>query len=221
MGGLCNEARGYYGQDFMLPPGADGAPRKVRLLVLNTSEVGPTTKVMALEQRSHGQMREEQMLWLTRELSSHREMKTVFLVAGHHNLGGFVEDQQGALKNLLLGEARVLAYLAGHTHVNAIHRHARRTGQALWEVIAGSTLVYPQLANFVDILERADGEIFLRVRSFRQQLSDTLCDNDCALRELARRARRGAFNDFADGDRRLESVAKRRANGLLRVSSFP
>jgi hypothetical protein len=145
----------------------------------------------------------------------------VFLVAGHHNLGGFVEDQQGALKNLLLGEARVLAYLAGHTHVNAIHRHARRTGQALWEVIAGSTLVYPQLANFVDILERADGEIFLRVRSFRQQLSDTLCDNDCALRELARRARRGAFNDFADGDRRLESVAKRRANGLLRVSSFP
>lgn len=60
----------------------------------------------------------------------------------------------------------------------------------------------------------------VRVRSFRQRVSDAWCSSDCDLKYLAARARTGAFNDQHDGDWHLESTAKMNANGLFRVSGF-
>ncbi|HVU03463.1 MAG TPA: metallophosphoesterase family protein [Polyangiaceae bacterium] len=216
---LCSDAHGYYGQDFLLPD-ENGRHRKVRLLVLNTAELGPATLVEALEQRSRGSMREEQYLWLASELAGHRERDTLFLVAGHHTLGSFYGAEDGRLRNMLLAEPRVAAYLSGHTHVDALRKFERPNGIPLWEDTAGSTLVYPQLAHLVDLLERPNGELYLRVRTFRQRVSDVFCSSDCNLKYLAARARVGAYDDIHDGDHRLESVAKVAGNGMFRVSGF-
>jgi hypothetical protein len=223
-GGLCSDAHGYYGEDFLLPAVPGRPERKVRLLVLNTAEVGPTTLEDALDRRRRGTMREEQYLWLDRELAGNRDRETLFLVAGHHDLGSFYDEQDGRLRRTLLAEPRVAAYLSGHTHTDAIHRFdrvsPRGAGVPLWEVTAGSTLVYPELSHLVDLMERPSGETYLRVRSFRQRVSDAWPANDCDLKYLAARGRTGAFNDKHDGDWRLEREAKMTSNGLFRVSGF-
>ncbi|HEX7669390.1 MAG TPA: metallophosphoesterase, partial [Polyangiaceae bacterium] len=212
-GGLCTDARGYYGEDFLLPKVPGIPDRKVRLLVLNTAEVGPKTLDDALDRGRRGTMREEQYLWLDRELAGNRDRETLFLVAGHHDLDGFFHGQDGRLRRTLLAEPRVAAYLSGHTHTDAIHRFERvnprgtpggAKGEPLWEVTAGSTLVYPEFSHLVDLLERPNGETYLRVRSFRQRVSDAWCGSDCDLKYLAARGRTGAFNDNHDGDWRLE-----------------
>jgi hypothetical protein len=220
-GSLCPDARGYYGQDFVLPSKPGAPKRKVRLVVLNTAEMTPKTTEEALEQQSKGAMRDEQYLWLTHELESHRDGQTLFIVAGHHTLSRFIGTQENRLRDILLAEPRVGLYLSGHTHVNAMHSYARKNGPALREVTAGSTLVYPQLGNFVDVLERrSTGELYARIRSFRQRISDVWCSSDCDLKYLAARGRRGAFNDNVDGDWRTEQVAKTNANALFPISGF-
>lgn len=237
-GNLCTDAHGYYGEDFLLPKVPGRPDRKVRLLVLNTAEVGPKTLDQALDRHGRGTMRDEQYLWLGRELAGNRDRETLFIVAGHHDLAGFFEGQDGRLRRILLAEPRVTAYLSGHTHTDAIHRFDRPTpsgtpggvnprgtpggakGVPLWEVTAGSTLVYPELAHLVDLMERPNGETYLRVRSFRQRVGDAWCGSDCDLKYLAARGRTGAFNDQHDGDVRLEREAKMNSNGLFRVSGF-
>lgn len=218
--GLCPQAHGYYGQDFWLAPASTGAARKVRLLVLNTTETGPQSTSEALEQRSRGRMREEQYLWLERELASHHDAQTLFIVAGHHTLTSFVPEQRGWLQAILIGEPRVAVYLSGHTHVANVRSFERPSGARLWEVTAGSTLVYPQLANFVDLLERPTGEVYVRVRSFRQRMSDAPCAGQCDLGQLAARGRLGAFHDRTDLDWRAEASAARQSNGIFRVGAF-
>lgn len=225
---ICAEARGYYGLDVPLPPATSGptagSPRKLRLLVLNTAEVGPEETIEGVARHSLGEMREDQFLWLERELAAPRSEQTWFIVAGHHAFDSFVPLQKDWLKKLLVGSNNVLAYLDGHKHVGAIRPYARSAGAPLWEITAGSTLIYPQLAQLVELLED-DAQLFLRVRSFRQRLSDAPCAQGKACVELAARARAardGAYADrLNDRDFREEAPSLRAQNGLLPLALLP
>lgn len=233
---LCVEARGYYAFTVALAPRAERA-RKVRAIVLNTAEVTPTTVGEGLLRRAEGNMLPEQLRWLRRELSrTTSDADTYFLVFGHHNLDSFLDKEQGAALTSLLSEnPRVLGYFTGHTHVDAFVKHPRLRGVPLWEMVAGSTLVYPQLARTVDVLEDPAGRLFVRVATFRQRVGEAVGTLDAATLpetcsdrgegslpclQLARRAamgRQGAARDTTDADRRDEAVAVRQGNGLMLV----
>jgi 3',5'-cyclic AMP phosphodiesterase CpdA len=218
---ICPEARGYYGLDVPLPASASGKPRTLRILVLNTAEVGPDEALEGVARHSNAEMREDQYLWLEQELSSPRREQTLYMVAGHHSLDSFVPLQKDWLKKLLTNASNVLAYIDGHTHAGAIHQYARPGRAPLWEVTAGSTLVYPQLGQIVELLEDSAPapELYLRVRSFRQRLSDAACAVGTGCVELAARAREGRKGAYADrghdGDFREEIPSVQSSNGLL------
>ena len=175
-GRLCPDARGYYAFDAPL---ADGSGN-LRAIVLNTAEIVPTTVATGFDRRSRGNMYPEQLRWLRQQLDEDRpdilpenKGKDVFIVFGHHNLRSFLHDDQGEeLRRILVGNPRVLAYVTGHTHVDDTVEWKRPDGSPFWEVVGGSTLVFPQLARVMDLLEDDRGALFLRVAPFRQGLGD-------------------------------------------------
>jgi 3',5'-cyclic AMP phosphodiesterase CpdA len=224
---ICPEARGYYRLDVPLAP-LDTTARELSLLVLNTAEIGPEEVVEGLARKARGQMREEQYLWLMQQLASRKAgVITYFIVAGHHDIPTFIPQQRDWLLRILLDTKAVLAYVDGHTHVNAIHSFARPNGPPLWEITVDSTLVFPQLGQLIELLEdtRTPSQMFLRVRSFRQRLSDSACATDAHCNELAASARigrAGAHADkSADGDWREESYGVQHSNGMLPLIAQP
>jgi Calcineurin-like phosphoesterase len=217
---LCLDARGYYAQDVVLPAMGKLPRRRVRLLVLNTSENFPQTTDEALKSKSRGKMSDRQLMWLDNELSGSREMPTIFLVAAHHTLDSFMPVQENLLRDLLLSEPRVAAYLSGHTHRSALRRYKRSQGSPLHEITSGSTLVYPQLGNLIDLLEDTEKDgVYLRVRSFRQGLTDQV-KSTCRLKRLAERGRDGAKRDKNDNAWTNEDESARHSNSLFRVAGF-
>lgn len=240
---LCNKARGYYTLDLELAKQVDGT-RKVKIIVLNTAQVLPESVGTAFSRMSKGNMLPEQMRWLKAQLAEGGAGGPFFLVLGHHNLDSFVDEAQAEeLRGLLLRQPRVLGYIAAHTHVDDIKQWPREAGPPLWEIIGGSTLVYPQLGRLIELLEAPDDKrIVMRVLSFRQVFGDaadelrSLPAEDCPtptegqcggllprdysfcqrLADRASFARTGAARDN-DEDRRDEPDAVSRINGVMPV----
>jgi 3',5'-cyclic AMP phosphodiesterase CpdA len=240
-GPLCPEARGYYAFDIPLAPGQGGRPRKVRAIVLNTAEIVPDTIEEGFDRGSKANMLPEQLRWLQRELAP--KPGVYHLVFGHHTLESYLHDEQGeGVRRMLLEAPRLLAYVCGHTHVDDLRFYTRPDGSRLWELIAGSTLIYPQLARVVELLEQpGDGKLYLRVASLRQRLGDRPErvsaalqppsgeegeEDNCArlaqgssfcsrLAERAHLGRKGGLLDTADADRRFDDAAIPRANALV------
>lgn len=222
-GGLCQEARGYYSFDVALPDLEDER-RRLRFVVLNTSEILPETISEGFSRLSKGHLQPEQLRWLEHEVTRGSEDgATVYsIVAGHHTLDSMLKDQQRErLLEIFTHRPRVLAYLSGHTHRDDAVRHLY-DGKAVWELTAGSTLVYPQLSRLVELFEdTSEGRLWLRVATFRQQLSDHVNQLPAASRcaQLARRTRlgRGGAERDTDHARTDEAVAIQKANGLFLV----
>ncbi|MFO0552690.1 MAG: metallophosphoesterase [Polyangiaceae bacterium] len=223
---LCPEARGYYALNIDVT--VSGAPARIRMIVLDTNEVVPESVTQGTLERSRGHVLPEQLRWLERQLSAGPGEPPVFyLVFGHHPIDTFEdEDQAAELRDLMLRNPRVLGYFVGHTHKDGFIKHPRAGGApALWELVAGSTLVFPQLARVSELLED-HGKLYLRVMSFRQQLGDSAVPQPPirarrqACRALTLRAARGrasAARDARDADWTAEPIAAPRANGLLLV----
>jgi hypothetical protein len=236
---LCSTARGYYAFDIKLK----GSNKLVRGVVLNTAEVLPNSIASAGARRSQGNMLPTQLAWFEAELASHAD--AYFLVFGHHNLDSFLEDEQAEkLRGSMLKNARVLGYISGHTHVDQAREWARENKEQapLWEIVGGSTLIYPQFGRLVELLEDEGGSLFLRVLSFRAQLGDgavapretvgalrcepineqcrdvtALAPNLCTwLAERTLYARSAAKTD-QDDDRRDAATAIQAINGVYRT----
>ncbi len=203
---------------------ASGRRINIRLIALLTSDSLPTDKGEALSIRSRGYLKERQLEWLAQQLARTDPEPDLILVAGHHPIGSFMKGGGERLRRMLTADPRVIAYVTGHTHVNEIRRHSRGTGRPpLWEIVAGSTLGYPQFGLLVELMENATDfdEYYIRVRTFRQDLGDSVCPTGTANEELpclAQRARLGAKADTSDGAWRSDSEAVAAANGMLRVS---
>ena len=231
---LCPEARGYY--DFTLPfAEAAGEKRQVRGLVLNTAEAVSAEELYGI---TRGRMLPEQLRWLAGQLAPKEDSPlTYFIVFGHHPIAEMdTAAQREKLLELLVGNPRVLAYVSGHTTLDAFTAHDRKAGPPLWELTAGSTFVFPQFARHVELLRGPSGKLYLRVAAFRQGLSDSLGLRDAApfgsgdfcppsmdgtpyCTWLSRRARQGrnAARSLVDEPEALEARAAQGSNGLLLV----
>ncbi|NUP06221.1 MAG: hypothetical protein HOW73_09200 [Polyangiaceae bacterium] len=173
---LCVEARGYYAFDAPL---ADGSGN-LRSIVLNTAEIIPDDVGTAFDRKSKGNMYPEQLRWLAQQLAEDRpdittedKGKDLFVVYGHHDLRSFLHDEQAEeLRKILLGSPRVVAYVTGHRHADDVVEWKREDGSSFWEVLGGSTLVYPQLGQIIDLSQDGAKNLYLRISPFRQQLGD-------------------------------------------------
>lgn len=232
------------------PAVAPPAPPKLRVIVLNTAEEIAESISSAVVQRSRANMLPAQFEWLERQLRPDDETPMYFLVLGHHNFDSFLEPEEAErLKAILFAEPRVLAYLTAHTHVDDVVEWTRPTGEPFFEIIAGSTLVYPQLGRLIELLVDPSGkQLVLRLLTFRQALGDRayslLHSPDAAAgceiappmarvcrevqppsgfcQTLANRAylgRVGAERD-PDADRRDELEAVSKTNGIFPVYRF-
>ncbi len=231
--GLCPRARGYYAfyASFDEP---GGSPRRARIVVLNTAE---ELRDDAKPVSSGGRMLPEQVRWLEQEISR-ADARTYVLVFGHHPLAVLSGERGQHVRDLLIGSPRVLAYFSGHAQTDAARAHAREAGPALWELGAGSTFAFPQLAREVELLAASDGSLYLRLVSFRQALAPApgldadvaeargnsldscqlLAQGTSFCRRLAERTRRGRAGAEGSAETRIrEEAAILQANGMVLV----
>jgi metallophosphoesterase (TIGR03767 family) len=167
--GADNEANGtaYYGFDNGI----------VRCLVLDTVDAygGP-----------NGSLDRTQFDWLERELEAgHRQYldhlgnvvigtgtDRIFLVFSHHTAATMdnwlapLEHPRvlgHRVRDLLLRFPNVVAWVNGHTHVNAITAHPRPPGSSIgggfWEITTASHIDWPQQARLIELIDNTDGTL--------------------------------------------------------------
>ncbi|MGH3772447.1 MAG: TIGR03767 family metallophosphoesterase, partial [Pseudonocardiaceae bacterium] len=118
----------------------------------------------------NGSLDRTQFAWLESELAAGTDR--IFLVFSHHTaatmnnwlaplehprvLGNHVRD-------LLLRYPNVVAWVNGHTHINAITAHPRppggKTGGGFWEITTASHIDWPQQARLIELIDNTDGTL--------------------------------------------------------------
>jgi hypothetical protein len=149
---LHPQRRGYY--SFSVAAPAIGPERRVWIVVLNTSSPIGAYGTFAGEQRS----------WLQRILRGRTpadgsgakiSRDDVVLVFAHHPLWGIESPvERRDLQAILFESGNVAAYFAGHTHapqLRVVEASAARGAPRMWEVIASSTISFPQQARQVTL----------------------------------------------------------------------
>jgi metallophosphoesterase (TIGR03767 family) len=65
-----------------------------------------------------------------------------------------------AVVDYLLSQPQVIAWVNGHTHVNAITAHARTDGSGgFWEINTASHIDWPQQARLIEVADNQDGTL--------------------------------------------------------------
>ena len=138
---------------------------------------------------SNGNLDDPQYRWLRSRLRSAEKNGELTIVFGHHTLEtmdnrtadeaagdcanpGCDEDPRRStpihrgtrgkrsIKNLLLNNKTVVAYIAGHVHDNEIRLH-RRGRRALWQVATASHIDWPQQSRTLELMDNQDGTLSL------------------------------------------------------------
>jgi len=65
----------------------------------------------------------------------------------------------GSVRSLLTGTRNVIAYVAGHTHLNDVRFHAGRGGRGLWEINTASHIDWPQQSRLIELIDNRDGTL--------------------------------------------------------------
>jgi metallophosphoesterase (TIGR03767 family) len=65
------------------------------------------------------------------------------------------------VKALLAGTPNVIAYVAGHTHANAVRFNRSRRGRGFWEINTASHIDWPQQSRLIEIMDNGDGTLSL------------------------------------------------------------
>jgi predicted phosphodiesterase len=162
--------------------------RRAWAIVLNTSTIAG----------AYGEISAVQTRWLTNLLEGQpadkRQIKSsdlVFVFAHHPIWDIYTSSQREKLLKILSRNSNVVAYLTGHTHesgLRVVPPTADHPGHPFWEVIAPSTLAYPQQARQITVKMVGDKLGYLEILSFSP---DGTGDSDAKLR----RAIEGATRD--------------------------
>ncbi|MDE9366908.1 TIGR03767 family metallophosphoesterase [Luteipulveratus sp. YIM 133132] len=215
--------RGYYA--FPIAPGVTG------IAMDSTNRAGFT----------EGSIGDEQWRWLKRRLQAgsstywdwgfrhtHAVQDEYFVLFSHHT--------SGSMSNLLLDPAKpeirhagfellrmlhdfpnVLAWVNGHTHVNAItpqgHADPRR---AFWEINTASHIDFPQQARIVDVCDNRDGTLSLFTTLIESAAPYQASYDSGAQASLASVYRELSFNDI-HANHAAEGTAGDRNTELLLV----
>jgi metallophosphoesterase (TIGR03767 family) len=65
------------------------------------------------------------------------------------------------VRALLAGTPNVIAYVAGHTHANAVKFNRGRRGRGFWEINTASHIDWPQQSRLIEIMDNGDGTLSL------------------------------------------------------------
>lgn len=176
-----------------------GKTRGLWFIVLNTSsEHGAYGEICPLEapahEKQHGESVCPQIKWLTDVLTNQMKPQDIAFVFGHHPIWGIEDpDDRRELKELL-ARSNVPAYFAGHTHSPQLRAVQSETDpdRRFWEVIAASTIAYPQQARQVTLKEIPGTNLaYLEVLTFEPHLEGVE-------QAYVERAKRGAERDACD-----------------------
>jgi metallophosphoesterase (TIGR03767 family) len=68
---------------------------------------------------------------------------------------------RNTVRALLAGTPNVIAYVAGHTHANAVKFNRGRRGRGFWEINTASHIDWPQQSRLIEIMDNGDGTLSL------------------------------------------------------------
>jgi metallophosphoesterase (TIGR03767 family) len=68
-------------------------------------------------------------------------------------------EGSATLRGLLAANRRVIAYVAGHTHANAIDFFAGRRGRGFWQINTASHIDWPQQSRLIEVMDNRDGTL--------------------------------------------------------------
>jgi 3',5'-cyclic AMP phosphodiesterase CpdA len=154
------------GAHYCFEIGTRGGKRRAWAVVLNTSTIAG----------AYGDVSESQLSWLRVLLGNHvdRQIKEgdLVFVFGHHPIWNIYNRQRREDLTTILSQSRnVVAYLTGHTHESGLRvvppvKNGVNDGHAFWEVVAPSTLAYPQQARQITVKAVGESLGYIEVLSF-------------------------------------------------------
>ncbi len=153
--------------------------RGLRMIALNTVAEGDRIN-------SNGNIDDPQFRWLERELEAARDRNELVIVFGHHPIGSLknkAPDEQAGdcalraitgpgcdldprsseplhlgedLRELLLANRQVIAFVAGHTHENRVTAFERRGGGGFWGIETASEIDWPIQSRLLEVMDNRD-----------------------------------------------------------------
>ena len=63
------------------------------------------------------------------------------------------------MRALLAGHRNVIAFVAGHTHDNAVRFFRGRGGRGFWEINTASHVDWPQQSRLIQVMDNRDGTL--------------------------------------------------------------
>jgi len=63
------------------------------------------------------------------------------------------------VRSLFAANRHVIAYVAGHTHANAVRFYGSRGGRGFWEVNTASHIDWPQQSRLLEVMDNRDGTL--------------------------------------------------------------
>ena len=63
------------------------------------------------------------------------------------------------MRALFAANRNVVAYVAGHTHANAVRFYDGRRGHGFWEINTASHIDWPQQSRLIEIMDNRDGTL--------------------------------------------------------------
>ncbi len=159
-----NVARGQGNYAFSPKPG-------IRFVVLDT----------AADSGDGGNVDDGQFRWLHAELTAAEASHELVVVFAHHSLGSLGQAAPGVhlgvppapcrstdpkllpspeepVVCLLLRHPSVIAYVAGHSHVNRINPFTL-AGHSFWEILTAAENDWPQQSRVLDLVDNRDGTL--------------------------------------------------------------
>jgi metallophosphoesterase (TIGR03767 family) len=179
----------------------------LRMIAINTVAEGDLLD-------SNGNLDDPQFRWLARELKAADGRDELVIVFGHHPIGSLTNaapDENagdcalravfgpgcdldprrseplhlgGDLRALLLAHPHVIAYVAGHTHENAITAF-KRDGAGFWQIETASEIDWPIQSRLLEVMDNRDGTL---------SIFGTLIDHGAPLATPAPGTPAGAFS---------------------------
>ena len=66
---------------------------------------------------------------------------------------------KATVRALLAGTPNVIAYVAGHTHLNKVRFERGRRGRGFWEINTASHIDWPQQSRLIEVMDNRDGTL--------------------------------------------------------------
>ncbi|MFI7586732.1 TIGR03767 family metallophosphoesterase [Spongisporangium articulatum] len=153
---------------------------------------------------------------------------TWFVLFSHHTsdtMGNVLPDPARALEKRYTGKQlvallnrfpNVLAWVNGHTHVNAVTPHPGPTPeQGFWEVNTASHVDFPQLGRVIEVADNRDGTVSLLATLFEADSPYAADHADFSPAGLAALYRELSFNDLHYEADRVGTPADRNVELLV------